>query len=149
MIKIAPLFLLLATLACESPTAPDIVDTDDDQVVTVITNISIVNPPPKGGDVGKGSNSPPVVQHPGDQTSDVGEVVSLQILAADPDGDPLTYRIINPPRGFSIDQNGLVRGAASTSSHEDSPFETSVAVNDGQQVTTVTFTWTVPSPPEV
>jgi len=148
MNRLSLLFLPLLLIACESPLEPSNVDTDDDQSQIQTVVITFVTPPPGSPDGDGGRNQAPIVEHPGDQTNDARDVVTLQIRAVDPNGDPLSYRLISPPRGLGIDQNGLIRGEISPSSSDDSPFETTVSVNDGKQPTTVTFTWVVHAVPE-
>jgi hypothetical protein len=46
---------------------------------------------------------PPVFTAIGDQTVAEGEHLSFQVEAADPDGDPVAYALVNPPVGASFD----------------------------------------------
>ncbi len=88
------------------------------------------------------TNQPPSVTNPGTQNTDEGTVVSLQIGATDPDGDPLTYSATNLPPGLSIDPvTGLISGTlpitgAATRS-------VTVTVNSVEYFASATFTWNV------
>lgn len=92
--------------------------------------------------VGAATNSPPVVTDPGDLTNVVGDAVSLQIQATDPDGDAIaSYGATGLPAGLSVDAStGLISGttsAAGTSS-------VTISATDARGATgTASFTWTV------
>lgn len=91
------------------------------------------------------ANTAPTVTDPGDQTSTVGDDVSLQIVASDDDGDTLTYSAVELPNGLDIDPStGLISG---TVADNESPWGTIVSVDDGTETTTVSFTWTVDDAP--
>ena len=100
-----------------------------------------------GGDTG-GGNNPPGVTNPGDQTSIEGDVISLQIDAADADaGDTLSYSASNLPDGLSIDPaSGLISGTIASSAVAGSPFTVEITVTDGTDPVTVQFQWTVSEP---
>ena len=151
MRKLLLLLPLVFAIACEgNPAGPTDSQTDDDQSQVQTVVINIVSPPGGGGGGdGKdgGLNEAPIVENPGDQENVAQELANVQIRAVDPDGDVLSYRLINPPRGLSIDQQGLIRGTISHSSPADSPFFVTVTVNDGTHVTPVSFTWVVTIPP--
>jgi hypothetical protein len=51
---------------------------------------------------GDGQNHPPVLTAPGDQTAGEGSLVRFSVMASDPDGDALTYSLVGPPAGASI-----------------------------------------------
>lgn len=56
-------------------------------------------------------NAPPALANPGDQTNAEGDNVSLQLAAADPDGDALTFSAAGLPPGLSVNPaTGLVTG---------------------------------------
>jgi len=87
-------------------------------------------------------NQAPMIVSPGDQTSAEGDVVTLQILASDPDGDPLTFTAVGLPPGLSFNQaTGTVTGAL--------PFVAAgvylvtPCVSDGSLSSCAVFTWTV------
>jgi hypothetical protein len=92
-------------------------------------------------------NDPPVVTQPADREDTEGDVVSLQIEATDPDGDPLTYSesVTNPlPDGLSINSSGLISGTIADDASASSPYTVTIEVSDGvNPAEEVTFTWTV------
>jgi len=86
-------------------------------------------------------NTPPLVTNPGTQSSVIGNVVSLQIIATDAESDPLTYSATGLPPGLNITTNsGFITGsptAAGTST-------TVISVSDGKNPAVSTnFTWNV------
>jgi hypothetical protein len=88
------------------------------------------------------ANSPPTVVSPGDQSSKLGDSVSLRIQATDIDGDSMTYAAAGLPAGLSIaDPNdGVISGIIS------SPGKTSVTVtvtDSKGAATSVSFRWSV------
>ena len=123
------LLLVMWVGACEEtpfePTGP-ITNTS---TVDVDVDVNIRDEPEKAPDplppLPPTLNSPPTITSPGDQSSKVGESVSLLIVCTDPDGDTLTFSMDNAPRGLTIGElTGLVTGAATSSSLDDSPFAT-------------------------
>jgi len=89
------------------------------------------------------SSNAPTVNPPGAQSNLVNAAVTLPILAGDPNGDPLTYSASGLPTGLAINPtSGLISGVATTSG----VYAVSVTVRDGNNQTTVTFTWTVSQP---
>ncbi len=89
----------------------------------------------------------PVITSPGDQTNTEGDVVSLQIVATDPEGDALSYSATGLPDGLAIDPtSGLISGTlaeGTAGSHL-----VTVTVSDGQFSPTVIFVWTVNPEPD-
>lgn len=96
------------------------------------------------------ANGPPSVIHPGDQTSYLGDHIDLQILANDPDQDPLTFggrsnpnanrQLIDVP-GLGIGRTtGLISGTLA----QPGSFTARFTVDDGwHSPAVVTFTWVV------
>ncbi len=89
-------------------------------------------------------NYPPNVTNPNDQVGYVGEQVSLQIMAVDPNGEDLTFSATGLPPGLSIDEDtGLIGGVILPQSIGE--YSTKITVEDSspanQQI--VTFQWTV------
>ena len=83
---------------------------------------------------------------PGTQTSVEGALVSVQVVAADLDGDGLSYAASGLPTGVSIDTSrGLISGTISftaAGSHA-----VTVSVTDGTATAVVdNFTWTITTP---
>ena len=91
-----------------------------------------------------GSNAPPVVTSPGDQTDAEGAAVSLQIEAVDDDGDTLTYEATGLPADLAIDADtGLITGTIAAGAAASSPYTVVVSADDGTESGSETFTWTV------
>ena len=77
------------------------------------------------------TNRAPQVTDPPDQENDENEVVSLQIVASDPDGDELSYSASNLPDGLSIhESSGLISGTVSYAAAEVLPYTVLVTVSD-------------------
>jgi hypothetical protein len=59
------------------------------------------------------SNAPPALTHPGDRASDVGHMATLQLVARDPYGEPVSYSTTSlPPRRTLLSSTGLTSGRA-------------------------------------
>src|SRR5262249_29962276 len=55
-------------------------------------------------------NNPPVITSFPRTRASVGELYTYQVVATDPDGDPLHYELLGPPAGITIDPDkGLVQ----------------------------------------
>jgi hypothetical protein len=94
--------------------------------------------------VTSGANQPPVVNNPGDLLSAEGEVVSLQIIANDPDGGPLFYMAMGLPPELTIDaQTGLISGTINPKAADGSPYLVTLTVFDGAATVSTAFTWSV------
>jgi hypothetical protein len=94
------------------------------------------------------ANQAPVLVSPGDQTNDEDDVVSLQLQATDPEGDPLTYSATGLPTGLSIDpQTGLISGQLDEDAFQTTPFPVTVSVTDSYGATTTeSLSWTFTAP---
>jgi hypothetical protein len=57
-------------------------------------------------------NAPPTLAQPADQTYKPGTAIAIQVSAADPNGDPLSYSLVTNPAasGLLISQSGLITG---------------------------------------
>ncbi len=89
-------------------------------------------------------NDTPTLTNPGPQSSAEGSSPSLQIVAADVDGDTLTYAASGLPTGLSISPTtGLISGDLDFASAGSYPV--TVTVTDGIIASPVeaSFTWTV------
>jgi hypothetical protein len=85
-------------------------------------------------------NTPPTLSGVASQSTLRGTATSMQLSAADPDGDVLTYGANGLPPGIAIAvSTGLIAGTPSTAGS----YPVTVSVSDGMQTATRTFTWTV------
>lgn len=90
-------------------------------------------------------NRAPVVQAIADLELVEGTELRLQVQANDPEGDPLSYRLIAAPDGALIDAaSGLIRWTAAGA---DASHGFSVVVSDGERETTLSFLVMVLPPP--
>jgi hypothetical protein len=95
-------------------------------------------------------NRPPTLQSPPDQDMTEGTEVSLQLVASDPDGDPLVFDATNLPPGLFIDQGiGLISGTVAQGAAIGSPYVVEVEVRDpGDLFDRKTMRWSIqPAPP--
>jgi hypothetical protein len=112
----------------------------NDGALTTTVNFTwtVSSPPP--------SNTAPSVTNPGDQIATEGDVVSLNIIASDAEGNTLTYTAGGLPTGLGISAStGMISGTVAQGSA--GAYNTSVQVDDGALTTTVNFTWTISLPP--
>jgi hypothetical protein len=90
-----------------------------------------------------GPNLAPALVNPGNQTSNAGDLIALQLVGSDLNRDPLRYSAIGLPPGVQISGNtGLIAGTAST----PGTYAVMVSVNDGSLTTSRTFSWNVVVP---
>src|SRR6185369_11381610 len=88
------------------------------------------------------SNPGIVLNNPGDRTNPRGAVISLQLSAVDPYGDPLVYSASNLPAGLTLNAGtGLISGVLSDTSL--TTYNVTVAATDGTLSTSRNFAWTV------
>ena len=97
-----------------------------------------------------GENMPPVVVKPADQANFEGDIVSLQVVASDPDSDPLTYTATGLPAGLNINStSGLISGTITAGASAFSPYKVKVKATDpGLLSDEREFSWTVSETPE-
>lgn len=90
-------------------------------------------------------NRPPEVSDPGDQTSIVGQSVSLTLEATDLDGDSLTYEAENLPLGLTLNANtGVISGTPT----EVNAYAVIITADDGNGGTdTAVFAWAIIAQP--
>ena len=92
-------------------------------------------------------NQAPVIDPILTQNNDEGDVVSLQVVGSDPNGDTLTYSAINLPGGLSINtSNGLIDGTISETASDNTPYTTNITLTDDgfpPLQDTEQFTWNV------
>lgn len=92
-----------------------------------------------------GTAQSPVVTSPGAQTGAVGQAVSLQIQASDPQGDALTYSAAGLPAGLTIGAGtGKITGTPTTAGTSS---VTVTAQDPGGNRGSATFTWTISAAP--
>lgn len=93
------------------------------------------------------ANQPPVVTNPGNQSNAEGAIVSLAIVANDPDGNGLSYSASGLPTGLNIDPlSGQISGSIAAGAAGGSPYAVTVTVTDDGTPplsTNVQFIWTV------
>jgi hypothetical protein len=94
--------------------------------------------------VGAAVNLPPNVTNPGNRSNAVGNVISVQVVASDPEVQTLSYSATGLPTGLSINTNtGLISGTIAAGAATGSPYASSITVTDGTNPVNVNFTWTV------
>ncbi|MGH1363701.1 MAG: NPCBM/NEW2 domain-containing protein, partial [Calditrichia bacterium] len=85
-------------------------------------------------------NQAPVVSNPGDQISNIGEIVSLTIGASDPENQPLSFLASNLPAGLNLDSStGEITGMPTSVGI----YSTVVTVSDGEGDANAAFNWTI------
>ncbi len=90
------------------------------------------------------TNRRPTVINPGDQSSAEGQAITLPISASDPDDDTLVFTAANLPPGLSINRTtGIISGSISFDAGANSPFLTTIIVDDGDLSHNVTFRWAI------
>ncbi len=90
------------------------------------------------------TSQPPVLANPGNQTSNTGAFVSLQLAGSSPVGNTLSYTAVGLPSGLAIDP---VRGIISGSIDHSATLSNSVTVTATDPASNATvsqvFTWSV------
>jgi hypothetical protein len=86
------------------------------------------------------ANSAPYLLSPGNQTTVVGQAVSLQLVGGDSQGDPVTYSATGLPPGLTVGQtSGLVVGVPMTAGS----YPVTAKVSDGTLTAQRAFTWSI------
>jgi hypothetical protein len=87
----------------------------------------------------------PIVTNPGDQRNKVGEIISLQIVASDPEGDEISFVGEYLPPNLVINlATGEITGEIAEFATLASPYDAAVTVTDeSEQSTKIFFTWFV------
>ena len=89
------------------------------------------------------SNAAPVLLNPGNQSSVVGNGVSLQLSGSDPAGQPVSYGVTALPPGLVLAAStGRISGTPTT----PGSYLVTAVVSDGLLSDSETFTWTVAAP---
>lgn len=84
-------------------------------------------------------NQAPLFTNPGNQTSNVNQSLTLQLVASDPDADPLTFAVSGLPIGLQMSTStGLITGTPTAVGISS----VTVTVSDGRLLATQSFTWT-------
>jgi CSLREA domain-containing protein len=126
----------VGTLGLNGGTIKDVVGNDANRTlnsVGVTTGVEVDTGP---------ANQPPQVTTPRDQVGVEGGSVALQIVASDPDDDPLTYSATGLPTALTIDADtGLISGVLTAGSSGTYPV--TVTVTDGRTPIQVNFSWEV------
>lgn len=94
-----------------------------------------------------GTSNPqsPVVTSPGSQSGAVGQAVSLQVQASDPQGDALTYSATGLPAGLAVGAStGRITGTPTTAGTSS---VTVTAKDPAGNSGSATFAWTIGSAP--
>jgi hypothetical protein len=87
-------------------------------------------------------NRPPTLAPIPNQANIEGNVVSLQLVGSDPDGNAITYSITNLPGGLSLNAStGLISGTLSSTSA--GTYSLTATVADAVLSTSQSFSWTV------
>lgn len=85
-------------------------------------------------------NKAPVIQAISDQSGTVDDTVSLQIVATDPDEDPLGFSASGLPEGLTLSETGEITGSLS----KKGSYTVAVSVTDDKSNKAVTgFVWLV------
>ncbi len=86
-------------------------------------------------------NLSPQITNPGAQASLIGAVVSLPVMANDPENDPITFSATGLPTGLSISPgSGVISGSVTVAG----TFNVTVRASDGiSTAATAAFTWNV------
>jgi hypothetical protein len=126
---------------------------NDRLVVTVVVSFpDNISPPLLIGTVPvsitvQSVNDRPVLNNPGNQSSQEGATVALDIVASDADGDPLSFSAINLPPGLSITgitpTTAVISGTIANGAATGSPYNVTVTVSDGVATTSTSLLWTV------
>jgi hypothetical protein len=91
-------------------------------------------------DAPAGTNQPPVLTQPANQSSTEGGTVALTLEASDPDGTALTFSAAGLPPGLSVNAvSGVISGAPTTAG----AYTVTATVSDGSLSASRTFSWTV------
>jgi CSLREA domain-containing protein len=90
----------------------------------------------------------PVIRRLVQPDNNEGDVITVPIVAGDPNGVPLTFSATGLPLGLRIDPvTGQINGTLTNAA--EGIHEVTVAASNGRQTARTAFTWTVTNPPPV
>ena len=90
------------------------------------------------------TNRAPVWSDPGPQAHAEGDVVNLDLIATDPDGEGVTFTAPGLPDGLSLDaSSGVITGTIGYSASTASPYSITATASDGVAPVDQVFGWTV------
>ena len=90
------------------------------------------------------TNLPPTITSPGNQSDAEGTVITLALVASDPEGAALSFSAPGLPAGLSLDAStGNITGTMSFEAAVGSPYSVTASVSDGVLNASTSFTWTV------
>jgi hypothetical protein len=88
------------------------------------------------------ANNAPTLANPGNPTDAEGQIVSLQLVGVDADGDPLAYSATGLPPGLTLNpSSGLITGTLPYTAAGTYP--TTFTVSDGADTAERSITWSV------
>jgi hypothetical protein len=94
----------------------------------------------KSTEVSGSSNGAPIILNPGNQSSVVGDTVSLQLSGSDPNGQSVSYGVTSLPPGLALTAS---TGRISGSPTMPGSYLVTAVVSDGVLSDSETFTWNV------
>lgn len=106
-----------------------------------LTNTVSLTVTPEGGNV---NNRAPLISSTANTGATGTKPYTYPVLAVDPDGDELVYRLITAPVGMSIDATGVITWTPAQPHHDGMKSRVELEVSDGQGgVTTQAYEITV------
>jgi regulation of enolase protein 1 (concanavalin A-like superfamily) len=93
------------------------------------------------------ANRAPTLTQPANQTNAEGSTVSVQLVASDPDSNPLTYTATGLPASLSVNTTtGVISGTLTFTSAGS--YSVTATASDGTLSDSKTFSWTVSDVPQ-